>query len=57
MWRDEQTNINKQEIEQTNKKLQVQEQQSFSLSVLVLLLQHPILVLVFKQKLCCNLIR
>jgi Mg2+/citrate symporter len=52
------TEMNKQETKQTNKhtkKLQVQENRISVFVVLVLFLQHPVLVLVFKQKLCLSL--
>jgi hypothetical protein len=55
-----QTQTNKKQNKQTNK--QANKNSRFRKSritvlfyVLVLLLQHPILVLVFKQKLCCHL--
>jgi hypothetical protein len=58
MWRDEQTSTNKEETEQTNKNSRFRNNRILVLfQVLVLLLQHPILVLVFKQKFCHSLAR
>jgi hypothetical protein len=53
MWRDEQTN--KKLNKQTNKNSMFRNNRISVLGwVLVFLLQHQILVLVFKQKLCCS---
>jgi uncharacterized membrane protein len=60
MGKDEQTN--KQETKQTNQQTKKSSQFrnnriSVLVYILVLVLQQPVLVLVFKQKLCCSLSR
>jgi hypothetical protein len=56
---DKHTQTNKQETKQTNtqKKFQVQNNTISVLVVLVLLLQNPVVVLVFKQRLGLSLTR
>jgi hypothetical protein len=48
---------NKKQSKQTQKNSRFRNNRISVLVVLVLLLQHPVLVLVFKQKLCLSLAR